>query len=46
MKKRLEKKVWVLELANKEPTVVFFSSPITIGEAWSIWRKDERYSNV
>ncbi len=43
---KLEKKVWFLEYKNGEPTVVFFSNPITIGEAWSIWRKTKEFKNV
>lgn len=42
---KLEKKIWFLEKKDKSPCVVFFDNPITIGEAWSIWRKHEDYAS-
>lgn len=39
----MEKKVWILEDKDKSPVVVYFDNEITIGEAWSIWKKSKEY---
>ena len=42
----MEKATWVLETPKGEGVVVYFSNPITLGEAWSIWKQSKNYEDM